>query len=139
MTPKRNEAPSRSAGPEAARTQRLERLGAAIREQRVAAGLTQSEFGERVAGVPQTTVSRWEGGRVELTVEQVLDIETALQLRPGTLALLAGYSDPERASGDTVGAIKSDPNLDSQHRALLLRVLDVFRGASQASRSSDGA
>lgn len=57
--------------------------------------MSQTDFGLEIdTGLPQTTVSRWERGAIELTLEQVLDIESAFGLTPGTLARAAGYVMP---------------------------------------------
>jgi transcriptional regulator with XRE-family HTH domain len=71
-------------------------LGDAIRTAR--GDRTQTEFGDLVAEalgvpVPQGTISRWELGKAELTVEQVRSIEDAVGLPPGTLLLQAGYME----------------------------------------------
>lgn len=68
-------------------TDRLKRLGAAIRTLR--GKRTQTDFGRRL-GVPQTTVSRWEHGHVDLGVEQVRLIEDALDAPNGSLLVAAG-------------------------------------------------
>lgn len=68
---------------------RLEKLGDAIRAAR--GSLSQAEVGASLGDVPQTTVSRWERGLVELTLEQVLALETALGLERGDLERRAGY------------------------------------------------
>jgi transcriptional regulator with XRE-family HTH domain len=78
---------------------RLRALGSAIRRRREAAGLTQRELGERLRRVtreprPQTTVSRWEAGAVDLGYEQIHRIEHALDLAPGTLGADADYISP---------------------------------------------
>ena len=84
---------------------RLRRLGRAIRSKREAAELTQADLGERIGfvtgeSVPQTTVSRWENGAVNLDVEQVRAIEIALQLMPGALLVEAGYVELETVAAD---------------------------------------
>src|SRR4051794_31003921 len=64
-------------------------LGEAIKRHR--GEMSQGELGAAIGDVPQTTISRWERGVVDLTVEQVLAIEIALDLAPGLLASEAGY------------------------------------------------
>jgi transcriptional regulator with XRE-family HTH domain len=83
---------------------RLRGLGAAIRGHREAAGVTQAELGERLGEVtgepvPQTTVSRWESGSVDLGYEQVRAIERALGLDAGAIAITAGYVAPQTVTG----------------------------------------
>jgi transcriptional regulator with XRE-family HTH domain len=69
---------------------RREKLGEAIRRYR--GDMTQAELGAKV-DLPQTTVSRWEGARVDLSLEQVRLLERALGLELGTLAKAAGFVD----------------------------------------------
>ncbi|HVV36959.1 MAG TPA: helix-turn-helix transcriptional regulator [Acidimicrobiales bacterium] len=71
--------------------ERREALGRAIRKYR--GDRKQSELGA-LLGVPQTTISRWEVGLVDLGVEQVRGLERALDLPLGTLGRAAGYVDP---------------------------------------------
>src|SRR4051812_38401182 len=71
------------------RERRLVRLGQAIRVARGA--LPQGKLGARIGDVPQTTISRWERGLVDLTVEQVRTIEEALDLPSGALLVASGY------------------------------------------------
>ena len=81
---------------------RLRSLGAAIRRARGA--LTQEELGDRL-DLPQTTVSRWELGYVDLGVEQVRRLEEALDLPGGELFAKGGYAGRPEAGGFPV---KSD-------------------------------
>lgn len=69
------------------------RVGAAIRLLRESQSLTQDQLGVRAGGVPQTTVSRWEGGRVQLSVEQVFQLEDAMGTPHGTILAMAGMID----------------------------------------------
>ena len=61
--------------------------GALIKEARRRAALPQSELASRL-GVPQSTVARWETGRIEPSFENVAravracDLELALQVAP---------------------------------------------------------
>ncbi|MEY2425827.1 MAG: helix-turn-helix protein [Actinomycetota bacterium] len=73
---------------EGAADERRVRLGDAIR--RFRNERTQAEFGT-LFGVPQTTVSRWEAGHVDLSFEQVRSIEVALDVPLGTLGRAAGF------------------------------------------------
>lgn len=67
---------------------RLGRIGRAIREAR--GDLSQTELSARL-NVPQTTISRWERGTVDFTVEQLRVIEIALDMEPGELLIAGGY------------------------------------------------
>jgi hypothetical protein len=83
----------RSSPPEDA-ADRRRRLGAAIKLAR--GELSQTELGARLAPqlgipIPQGTVSRWELGKTEMTLEQVRALERCLDLDPGHLAAAGGY------------------------------------------------
>src|SRR4051812_17079522 len=72
---------------------RLRQLGQAIRVAR--RNMSQTRLGELCGHVPQTTISRWERGLVDLTVEQIWDLETALDLKRGMLVIAGGYADAD--------------------------------------------
>jgi transcriptional regulator with XRE-family HTH domain len=79
------------------RTNRQLALSRAIARHRCKEGLTQAQLGERLGRyrhqpVPQTTISRWELGEVDLTLEDIFDIEEALALPHGILKEQAGYA-----------------------------------------------
>jgi hypothetical protein len=80
--------------PSAAALKRRAALGESVRRAR--GDLIQADFGrppadELGAPVPQTTISRWEKGEVELGLEQVRAVELVLGLLRGTLGRAAGY------------------------------------------------
>lgn len=84
-----------SRDPDGPATKRRRSLGTAIRAHR--GDLSQAEVGRRLdqflpAGVRQATLSRWEAGEVEVSLEQVRALELVLGLRLGTLAAEAGYT-----------------------------------------------
>jgi hypothetical protein len=59
--------------------------------------MNQTEFGKLLGPhlggpVPQVTISRWELGQTEMTLEQVRAIETVLGLELGSLAKAASYA-----------------------------------------------
>lgn len=59
--------------------------------------MNQTDFGDLLTPylgerIPQTTLSRWELGEIEMTLEQVRAIELALGLELGTLAKAAAYA-----------------------------------------------
>lgn len=60
---------------------------------------TQTEIGH-LLDAPQTTVSRWESGSVDLTVEKVHEIEGKLGLETGHLLRAGGYIVGEGMPGD---------------------------------------
>lgn len=73
---------------------RRRRLGAAIRNAR--AGRSQTELGRAVSR-PQSSISAWEAGTVDLPVERVSELEMLLGLAPGTLLVEAGYVSTDAA------------------------------------------
>ncbi len=82
------------------RSERLRQLGRAIRAQRHAAGLTQAELGSQIElspdrTLPQTALSRWEAGLVDLGVEQIRAVESALGVPYGTISVAANYVSAE--------------------------------------------
>lgn len=113
-------------------------LGAALKAARQEAGLTQAQFGARLGDSPQTTVSRWEKGLVELTAQQINDIEDALDLRPGNLLQQAGYCDVEFSPRDVEAALRSDPALHPDVRSDVVRFykgyVDVSKKLATARR-----
>lgn len=82
---------------------RLRRLGRAIRH--VRGETTQAEFGARF-GVPQATLSRWELGVTDLSVEQVRAVEVAAGLQPGDLLRSAGYLREDPVARPSVRTVK---------------------------------
>ena len=85
--------------PATAPARRRQRLGDAIRAAR--GDLTQLALATRL-GVRQPTLSAWEAGKVDLTLEQVHTIEEMLDLAPGHLARVAGFQGPLEGSLSTV-------------------------------------
>lgn len=84
-----------ASAPEAA--QRLQALGTEIRRAR--GTRSQAEVAELVDR-PQSSISEWERGRVELSVEQVHQLELVLGVPSGRLLLDAGYvGDGARTTG----------------------------------------
>jgi transcriptional regulator with XRE-family HTH domain len=93
-----------------------ERIGKAMRQTYMEAGLTQEEVGRRV-GVDQNTVSQWALGQQELKVYRLLDFEKACGVPPGYVLRLAGIiKDP----ATTEQAIEQDTALDQGSRQLAL-------------------
>jgi hypothetical protein len=75
-------------------------LGRALRAAR--GDRTQTEIGNLLGGIPQTTISRWEAGSVHLTVEQVNEVEATLGLEPGYLLRAGGYVKGEGMPGPPI-------------------------------------
>lgn len=118
----------RQAEIEAGREVRRTRLGDAIRDNR--GEMPQIEMGEKLGGVPQTTISRWERGLGDMTLEQLWDIENAFQLPHGTLARQAGYVTDEL---DVVAAVETDPDL-AMFPELREQAISQIRGLKKAAR-----
>lgn len=116
--------------------ERLRRLGAAIRTAR--GSWTQTELGEEIGeGVPQTTISRWEAGLVDLTVEQVLQVEAALGLQPGALLAEAGYVELSFKAKDVEAMLRTDPALDPDIRDEIVRAYRSFVAVSTRVRKAE--
>ena len=124
---------------ETARQERRRRLGDTIREWRN--DLNQSELGVRLAPltpdgrpVPQTTISRWEKGMVELTLEQVHDLEEALGRRHGSLSAAGGYvaPTPDQAAIDIAELLMADSSIDPIFHKEVVSMIKSFRKASEA-------
>jgi excisionase family DNA binding protein len=95
--------------------------------------MSQTQLGDRV-GVPQTTISRWEQGRVDLSVERVRAVEEALGLQIGTLLVLAGYVDIGRAEAE-VSAWEEDTVLTTAGLRSMLH--DIGRAVAEQVRASE--
>lgn len=116
---------------ETARAARRNRLGRAIREAR---GETpQADLGNAL-GIPQTTISRWERGLVDLTVEQVLSLEVVMDLKFGALLMNAGYVDTKgkMPAVEAIRAELSSPEITSQ-------AIEAFKGYQKLDRMVGGA
>lgn len=103
--------------------------------------MTQTELGYRLAEfqpdgqpIPQTTVSRWERGTIDMTFEQAFDIEQALRVAPGTLARAGGYVAADETYKDIEDMLRVDPNLDPELRE---SVITAYRSYVATSRRLD--
>ena len=105
-------------------------LGAAIRRERRNHDLTQMQLSALI-GVEQTRLSRWELGKVAPDLFECVDLERALGLRNGDLLIDAGLLD--LAAQDTQRAIRADPDLDENCRAVML---DFYRSAVEMTRAT---
>lgn len=100
--------------------------------------MTQTELGVKLAEfqpdgqpIPQTTISRWERGTVDMTFEQALEIEKALNVPPGTLARAGGYIAPDDSYKSVEDLLRVDPNLDPELRE---DVISAYRSYVTTSR-----
>lgn len=82
----------------------VQQIARQLREARVARGMSQSELGERV-GITQAQISRFEGGRADLTLESLVElgrglgVEVVLVPRGKVRAALAlGLTGPAAAA-----------------------------------------
>lgn len=99
---------------------------------------TQTELGEMLAEfqpdglpIPQTTISRWERGTVDLTLEQALQIEQALGVPLGTLARAGGYIAPDDSYKNVEDMLRVDPNLDTDFREDVIRAYRSYVSTSR--------
>jgi transcriptional regulator with XRE-family HTH domain len=110
---------------------RLDALGALLRAQRQAAGLTLRELSERTK-VSNAYLSQLERGLHEPSLSVLRAIADALGLPLATLLRRAGVLEegPERVAADgmreTEAAILRDPELSEPQRVALLSVYRSF-------------
>jgi transcriptional regulator with XRE-family HTH domain len=107
---------------ESTRSGQLGALGAVVREQRLAAGLSLRDVAQR-AGVSNAYLSQIERGLHEPSLSVLRAVAAALGVPLGSLLARAGVLDEEV---DTEGAILSDPALSEPQRLALLSVYRSF-------------
>ena len=108
----------------------LEVLGALLRAQRMAAGLTLRELAERTK-VSNAYLSQIERGLHEPSLSVLRAIAEALDVPLGSLLGRAGLLDSDEDGRDpgvreTEAAILRDPELSEPHRMALLSVYRSF-------------
>jgi transcriptional regulator with XRE-family HTH domain len=112
-------------------------VGAAVRQARLGAGLTQTDLG-RALGVTQAAVSYWESGQNIPSWDDLASIEKACRLPRGAIFRLAGFA-PEYS---VVEAILTDPDLTSEYRRLLAEeyrsLVELTKAKRVASHDGDG-
>lgn len=98
-----------------------------------AAGVGQAELAERL-GMHESSISRMIRGQTQgVTVDQLVRIERALDLRPGRVLRTAGLVDAD--DGATVRErIETDPLLTASERTIVLRIYDGSVAASREDR-----
>jgi transcriptional regulator with XRE-family HTH domain len=117
----------------------LQVLGAAIRAERVAAGLSQRDLAERT-DVSNAYLSQIERGLHEPSISVLTAIARALDVSLAALLARAGVLDADAADGaralvrDTEAAIIADPDLSEPQRVALLSVYRSFVPARPARR-----
>jgi transcriptional regulator with XRE-family HTH domain len=109
---------------------RLEALGALLREERRAAGLSQRELAERTK-VSNAYLSQVERGRHEPSLRVLTAVASTLGVPLQALLARAGIIDPGEDDRDarlptTEAAILSDPGLSEPQRFALLTVYRSF-------------
>lgn len=116
---------------------RLRRLGRQIALARSDEFVSQADLGRRLGAylnrdVPQTTISRWEAGQVDLGVETIRAIEIVLDLERGTLLAASGYVEFDGAATDDIESIITvDPHIHPSQRQSLLTIYRTFVETSQ--------
>lgn len=125
-----NRASSRPAGTtEEDRVRRRRRLGQAIKDYR--RDMPQADLGMLLGDIPQTTISRWERGLVDLTLEQLHDLETVLKLTPGTLLVASGYAVMRPEDVDPLVALQHDRTLDPSIRPAAIATYRSWQDVSR--------
>lgn len=115
---------------------RLTRLGRQIAVAREGI-MSQAELGSHLGDyldreVPQTTISRWEKGRVDLGVEEIRALEIVLALTPGSLLAASGYVDFNRTNDRSLRTIVfTDPELHPSQRGAVLELIAAFKETSR--------
>ena len=111
---------------------RLEALGALLREERKAAGLSQRELAERTS-VSNAYLSQVERGRHEPSLRVLTAVASTLGVPLPALLARAGIIDADAEAGDgegrvpaTEAAILGDPELSEPQRFALLTVYRSF-------------
>jgi transcriptional regulator with XRE-family HTH domain len=110
---------------------RLEVLGALLREERRAAGLSQRELSERT-NVSNAYLSQVERGRHEPSLRVLTSVASTLGVSLESLLARAGITEGADHDGDprlpgTEAAILGDPELTEPQRFALLSVYRSFR------------
>ena len=117
---------------------RLEALGALLREERRAAGLSQRDVAERT-GVSDAYLSQVERGRHEPSLRVLTAVASTLGVSLAALLARAGIieeGDGDRAARlpSTEAAILGDPDLTEPQRFALLTVYRAFGLTRQPQR-----
>jgi transcriptional regulator with XRE-family HTH domain len=103
----------------------LEALGALLRAQRIAAGLSLRELSERTS-VSNAYLSQLERGLHEPSLTVLRAIASALGVPLASLLDRAGLLEREPAPPETEAAILRDPDLTEPQRTALLSVYRSF-------------
>lgn len=113
--------------------ERLAAFGAALREERLAAGLTQGQLGKAV-NLTGSSVGQWEAGLGAPSPTTVFRVEENLQLPAGRLSRLLGYGPPEVKTSDVIDAIRADKRLSREGKDALVTLYRHYVGRSGARK-----
>jgi transcriptional regulator with XRE-family HTH domain len=108
---------------------------------RVARGdYTQSQVADLLSEVRgetviQTSISRWENGLVDMSLEMLWDFEQALGLPKGSIAIAAGYIDTDVSVS---ALILSDPTIHPNFRADLHRIYKSYQDHTRQLNEAEG-
>ena len=103
----------------------LATIGQFIRQQREAAEVSVRELA-RVAGVSNPYLSQVERGLRKPSAEVLQQIAKALSMSAESLYVRAGLLDDSATQRLTIEAISSDPDLNDEQRAALLKMYTQF-------------
>ena len=103
----------------------IEDIAASIKAARIAKGFTQKQLGERV-GLPQSHISKIEGGNVDLQISSLVEIARALDLE---LKLV-----PRRTVPAIEGVVRSQRERSEASRALAT-IAETIRFAERVRES----
>ena len=120
-------------------TPRREEFRRVLKEARTEHRLSLAALG-RAAGVSKSAVAQWENGRSLPVPTKVLDLERALELKPGTLSRLLGYlpitTGDDKTGIDVIEAIRRDTRLGEDGQELLITMYQqLLRQHDRATRS----
>lgn len=120
-----------------AAARRRRAMGQAIRDAREGKGMTQVELGAEIGDIPQTTISRWEKGLVDLTAEQILALEVALGIKAGGLWVTAGYGTTDLSTRDVETILRQDQTLHPDLRANLVAAYKSYVAVSKKLHAAE--
>ena len=116
---------------------RLNDLGAFIREQRSTARLSLRRLSE-LAGISNPYLSQIERGLRRPSAEILQQIARALRISAETLYVQAGILDPPSESPDLARQILADPHLNEEQKQALVRIYLSFRREHESAAGAPG-
>lgn len=111
------------------RRQQREAFGRALTAALTQSGMTQSDLSERLGGlVAQSTISEWKRGMSEPSSPAVtFEVEQALGVEPGLLAIHLGYVPPLSVGRLETALLQADDIEESWRQVLLAVVRQIKR------------